>query len=65
MGNQQTPPTKQVRVIVEGLMDKLRVKVYEQFIEKHGLVLHDKNVMEAIAKAVEDAKLFSKIIRQQ
>lgn len=55
------PPTKQVRIIVEGHMDKLKTKVCEQFIEKHGLVLHDKDVMEVIARAVEDAGLFSKI----
>ena len=57
------PPTKQVRVIVDGLMDKLKTKVWEQFIEKHGLKLHDKDIMEAIAKAVIDTKLFDKIIR--
>ncbi len=65
MGNKQTPPTKQVRVIVDGLMDKLKTKVYEQFIDKHGLVLHDKDIMEVIAKAVMDEKLFAKIIPQQ
>ncbi len=61
MGNQ--PPTKQVRIIVEGYMDKLKTRVYEQFIEKHGLELYDKDIMEAIAKSVEDAKLFDKILR--
>ena len=58
------PPTKQVRIIVEGLMDKLKTKVCEQFIEKHGLVLHDKDVMETIAKAVTERKLFAKVLPQ-
>ena len=54
--------TKQVRIITNGIMDKLKSKVEEQFYSKHGLKLHDKDIMEAIAKAVEYGKLFSKII---
>jgi len=60
MGNSST---KQVRIITDGILDKLKYKVGEQFYNKHGLKLHDKDIMEAIAKAVEDAKLFLKIIR--
>ncbi len=60
MGN---PPTKQIRIIVDGFMDKLKIRVHEQFLDKHGLELCDKDIMEAIARAVADAKLFAKILR--
>ncbi len=53
-----SPPTKLVRVIAEGLFDKLMEKITNQFIDKHGFKPAQKDVAEAIAKATIDNKLF-------
>ena len=51
-------PTKLIRIITEGLLDKLMKKIGDQFISKHGFKPSDKDIAESIAKAVIDNKLF-------
>lgn len=55
MGDQKT---FQVRVLTGGLMDGLIKKIRDQFINKHGFKIIDKEICEAIAKACIDEKLF-------
>ncbi len=51
-------PTKLVRIVNEGLFDKLMKKIRDQFINKHGFKPVDKEIAEAIAKAVIEKNLF-------
>lgn len=51
-------PTKLVRIISEGLFDRLMEKIIGQFENKHGFVPAQKEICEAIAKAVLENKLF-------
>ena len=51
--------TKQVRILKDGLFDRLMQKITKQFIEKHGFTPSNDQVCEAVATAIEQKKLFN------
>jgi len=51
--------TKQVRILKDGLFDKLMQKILDQFKTKHGFNPSHDQVCESIATAVEQKKLFN------
>lgn len=53
-----TKNTKQIRVLTEGKFEKLMDKISEQFKIKHGFFPSSDQICEAVARAVEDAKIF-------
>ena len=50
--------TKQIRVLTEGKFEKLMEKVSDQFKIKHGFFPSSDQICEALARAIEDAKIF-------
>lgn len=50
--------TIQVRILTEGLFNKLMDKISGQFEKKHKFIPSADQICEAIASAIEDAKLF-------
>ena len=50
--------TKQIRVLTEGKFEKLMVKISDQFKIKHGFYPTSDQICEAVARAVEDTKMF-------
>lgn len=52
--------TIQIRILTEGTFEKLMKEISNQFEEKHGFFPSSDQICEAIARAVEDARLFTK-----
>jgi len=49
--------TKQIRIIFDGKFAKYMKMIKDTFLKKHAILLHDKDICETIAKALEDGKI--------